>query len=119
MSTDEQRIAMAELEGWIYPGSTCLKHESWNRWIRALREESAEDKPIPEDAAIEAAHPVNSGSHDTYGEAMRLVGAKHSKAALVALVNWLLMERDELRAENERLRQQLNSANQQHQLKAI
>jgi hypothetical protein len=40
MTNDAQRIAMAELEGWIYPGSTCLKHESWNRWIRPAGETS-------------------------------------------------------------------------------
>jgi hypothetical protein len=48
------------------------------------------DKPLPEDAEILAAHPVHSGRHDLYVEAMRLVGARHSKAALVDLVNWLL-----------------------------
>lgn len=32
--TDEEiRVKVAELMGWIYPGSTCLKLESWNRWI--------------------------------------------------------------------------------------
>jgi len=49
-----------------------------------------EDQPLPEDAAIEAAHPLRSGNHDSYHEAMRLVGAKRSKGALVALVSWLL-----------------------------
>lgn len=49
------------------------------------------DQPLPEDEAIKAAHPLRSGRHDLYGEAMRLVGAKHSKAALVELVNWLLV----------------------------
>lgn len=48
------------------------------------------DKPIPEDDAIAAAHPLETGNHALYGEAMRLVGAKHSKYALVDLVNWLL-----------------------------
>lgn len=54
---------------------------------------SMRDKPLPEDAAIAAAFPTLTGRHDIYAEAMRLVGAKHSKAALVALVNWLLLER--------------------------
>lgn len=48
------------------------------------------DQPLPEDEAILAAHPVNTGRHDIYLEAMRLVGAKRSKGALVLLVNWLL-----------------------------
>lgn len=52
-----------------------------------------EDKPLPEDEAISAAFPTRSGSHDTYAEAMRLVSACHSKGRLLALVNWLLVER--------------------------
>lgn len=55
--------------------------EAWN---------DQDDRPLPEDAAISAAFPTRSGRHDLYGEAMRLVGAKYSKGALVALVNWLL-----------------------------
>lgn len=48
------------------------------------------DGEIPEDTAINAAFPTRSGRHDIYGEAMRLVSAKRSKGALVALVNWML-----------------------------
>lgn len=56
-----------------------------------------DDAPLPEDAAISAAHPTRSGRHDLYAEAMRLVGAKRSKGALVALVNWLLVRNAMLR----------------------
>ena len=52
------------------------------------------DKPIPEDDAIAAAHPLRTGRHDLYDEAQRLVSAKHSKGALVDLVNWLLHRQD-------------------------
>lgn len=55
-----------------------------------------EDQPIVEDIAIEAAHPLITDRHDLYVEAMRMVGAKRSKFALVALVNWLLYERAKL-----------------------
>lgn len=48
------------------------------------------DKPLPEDEAISAAHPIETDRHDLYAEAMRLVGARHSKHKLVGLVNWLL-----------------------------
>ena len=48
------------------------------------------DKPLPEDAEIEAAFPTRSGRHDLYREAMRLVGARYSKTGLIALVNMLL-----------------------------
>lgn len=56
----------------------------------ALNAESG-DAPLPEDDAIRAAHPLRTHDHATYAEAMRLVGAKHSKRALVDLVNWLLV----------------------------
>lgn len=49
-----------------------------------------EDSALPEDADIKAAHPTRTGRHDLYAEAMRLVGAKHSKRGLIDLVNWLL-----------------------------
>lgn len=42
---------------------------------------------------IEAAHPAHgSHHHGTYATAMRMVGHRHSKGELVALVNWLLVE---------------------------
>lgn len=53
-----------------------------------------DDKPLPEDEAIEAAFPTRSGRHDLYQEAMRLVGARYSKGGLVALVTWLLQRRE-------------------------
>ena len=49
------------------------------------------DSPLPEDDAIALSHPLRSGRHDLYAEAMRLVGARHSKAGLVELVCWLLL----------------------------
>jgi hypothetical protein len=58
----------------------------------------APDQSLPEDAKIKAAHPTRTGRNDLYTEAMRLVGAKHSKAALVELVNWLLYELQQDRA---------------------
>lgn len=55
-----------------------------------------DDKPLPEDERIKAAHPTRTGRHDLYAEAMRLVGARHSKGGLVELVNWLLARIDDL-----------------------
>jgi len=40
---------------------------------------------------IERAHPVNSGSHDTYAIAAEMVAHRVSKRALIDLVNYLLM----------------------------
>lgn len=57
-----------------------------------------EDVPLPEDDAIAAAHPTRTGRHDLYAEALRLVGARHSKGGLVDLVNWLLADREAERA---------------------
>lgn len=33
LSNEELRCRVAEELGWIYPGSTCLKHEQWDRWV--------------------------------------------------------------------------------------
>lgn len=54
---------------------------------------SEDDKPLPEDALIDEAFPTRSREHGTYQEAMRMVGAKYTKGGLLALVNWLLVER--------------------------
>lgn len=43
--------------------------------------------------AVRAAHPTRSESHEEYATAMKMVGNRHSKGELVALVNWLLVER--------------------------
>lgn len=43
--------------------------------------------------AINKAFPTNSNSHDTYATTMKMVGNRHNKGAIVALVNWLLMEK--------------------------
>ena len=50
-----------------------------------------EDKKDEWTDAIRAAHPTRSESHDEWGTAMRMVGHRHSKGELVALVNWLLV----------------------------
>jgi len=58
-----------------------------------------DDQPLPEDEQIRAAHPMETDDHETYEEALRMVGAKRSKYALVDLVNWLLRrikEQDEI-----------------------
>ena len=60
-----------------------------------------DDGPLPEDEEIRATHPTRTHLHETYGEAMRLVGATRSKGKLVDLVNWLLVERDKARSEAE------------------
>lgn len=56
------------------------------------------DKPLPEDDEIAAVHPLKQLNKQEAGarwdEAMRLVSAKHSKGALVELVNWLLLRID-------------------------
>jgi hypothetical protein len=40
---------------------------------------------------INQAFPTRSGSHEEYAVAMKMVGHRHSKGELVALVNWLLV----------------------------
>ena len=50
---------------------------------------------------IDEAHPARSGSHEAYSLAMALVGHRHSKAALVALVNYLIVENRKLTQKRE------------------
>jgi uncharacterized protein YfiM (DUF2279 family) len=53
--------------------------------------EDVDDEWTP---AIKAAHPTRAtdaaAAHGRYGVAMRMVGNRHSKGALVELVAWLL-----------------------------
>lgn len=63
-----------------------------------------DEKALPEYYEINKVHPTRSGDHATYAEAMRLVGARQSKYALVDLVNWLLHREKQALAEVERLR---------------
>jgi hypothetical protein len=62
---------------------------------------SDSDLPLPEDREIEATHPLVTGRFDLDQEAMRLVSAKHSKFALVALVRWLLTKAEPLPAQGD------------------
>lgn len=68
---------------------------------------NSDDQRLPEDPAIRDAHPLYTGRHDLYDEAMRLVGAKHSRGALVALVNWLLSRVAQLETEGADLTRRL------------
>ena len=52
-----------------------------------------EDKDDEWSKAIDAAFPTRSGSHDQYAMAMKMVGHRYSKSALVELVNWLLVSK--------------------------
>lgn len=95
-ASDEERArtnALLDEAGWP-PRSK----EEFLAFVAAVRAEATatalqwteDDKPISEDEQIEAAFPTRSMRYDIYFEAMRMVGAKRSKGALVALVNWLL-----------------------------
>lgn len=52
-----------------------------------------EDKGDEWSEAIDAAFPTRSGSHEQYAIAMKMVGNRYSKSALVELVNWLLVSK--------------------------
>lgn len=87
--TEEEESAIKDALRKAYrAGERLFETEAW---------QSQDDKPLPEDDAIHEAFPTRSDRHDLYVEAMRLVGAKYTKGALVALVNWLLhrIERNE------------------------
>ena len=84
-----------------FPGEidVCDPHDGHShRYVptSALEWEDVDDEWT---AAIKAAHPVRSESHLEYAVAMKMVGHRHSKGELVALVNWLLVERARLQHE--------------------
>jgi len=72
--------------------------------LAKAKEWTSEDEPIKEDKEIEAVHPVNVEDekvHKVYEEALRMVGAKRSKYALVDLVHWLLWRIEGLEKERD------------------
>ena len=73
----------------------CLTRTERHRADPALALESLPWRDVRDEwsEAIEAAFPTRSGSHAEYAMAMKMVGHRHSKGELVALVNWLLVER--------------------------
>jgi hypothetical protein len=77
-----------------------IANEKFERVVE-LHSRDWRDRPTPEDEDIDAAHPVNSDRHETYAKAMRLVGDRHSKSSLVAMVNWLLTRVEDLEAKQQ------------------
>jgi predicted small metal-binding protein len=61
-----------------------------------------DDKPLAEQAQIDAAFPTRSKNHNFINDALRMVGAKFTKWGLVALVHWLLMERAQAKKDAEK-----------------
>lgn len=56
---------------------------------------SDEDRTDEHSQAIDAAHPTQTEKYGRYFRALQMVGARHSKYALVDLVNWLLTRIEE------------------------
>lgn len=64
--------------------------------IEVMQKEALElqrwtDTPDKWTDAIQEAFPTRSSSHDEYQDAQTMVGNRHAKGELVALVNWLLV----------------------------
>lgn len=75
------------------------ENEKLTNILASLRDfENWDDKDLPEEDLIKAAHPLKTKKHYLYAEALRLVHAKHSKYALVDLINWLLFDMEQLKA---------------------
>lgn len=53
------------------------------------------DRPDEHTTAIDAAHPLVTKNHGRYARALAMVENRHSKSALVDLVNWLLARGEE------------------------
>lgn len=102
MSFDEAKNKIEKCSG--FDDETSVMGEAWRvilNEIDNLKKENEElkeltywendvDLPLPEDDEIKSYHPIESGRHDLFNEAVRLVGAKQTKYSLVNLVNWLL-----------------------------
>jgi hypothetical protein len=75
-----------------------VAQDTEDRLEKALYWEDTSDlwsKPIAE------AFPSRSESHEEYATAMEMVGHRHSKGQLVALVNWLLVTKTKLEDERD------------------
>lgn len=81
--------------GWYFPAPTPeIVGASWG------------DRPDQFSARVKAAHPVidktSPDRHARYALAMEMIHSRHSKYALVDLVNWLLTKWPELQSESTR-----------------
>ena len=68
-----------------------IRYEARRLVVEGSQEPEWSDTPDEWSKDIKAAFPTRSGSHEHYATAMQLVGNRHSKGELVALVNWLLV----------------------------
>lgn len=92
---DEARACAMAMRAWRAANWPARRDEA-RAFARMWR--GCDDAALPEDAAIAAHHPCTNGSHAAYMEAMRLVGARHSKHGLVELVSWLLQRAERAEA---------------------
>jgi hypothetical protein len=83
----------------------CNSNANLIRVVPKYHWEDVKDEWSP---AIKAAFPTNSESHEQYATAMKMVSNRHSKWALIALINWLLVENDKLKATNNELVEETN-----------
>ena len=72
------------------PKESCTSIFHWQIWGDAGLTEMPDRKDEFSDDIVKFM-PLNSGSHHEYALAMKMVESRHSKASLVALVNWLLV----------------------------
>lgn len=87
-----------------------IRAEKAEAQVAELTKPWSEDKRDEYSDRISAAFPTESGSHEEYALAMKLVGNRHSKGALVGLVNWLLVESGRLRSALEYALSQIESS---------
>jgi hypothetical protein len=71
-------------------GAAHLACQAINEALAEPAPEAWGDKLDEWSAAIDASHPMKTGAHDAYTQAMKMVGSRKSKGALVGLVCWLL-----------------------------
>ena len=74
----------------VYPKRSDGDIPLYTHPVKELTDEDWGDRKDQWTDAIQAEHPLNTKDYKTYEMAMEMVGNRHGKFALVALVNWLL-----------------------------
>jgi hypothetical protein len=112
----ERLLALYKAHGGKFHGPhvehASIEEEAFWRFVAAVHADGAhqvthwaasdDDRPLPEDDAIEAAHPVNDKRNTPlFEEALRLVDARRSKYGLVELVTWLLARERDAKSERD------------------
>jgi hypothetical protein len=86
--------------------------------LEAERDKPWNDREDEWSAAIQTAHPTKTQRFDLDDKARQMVSARHSKGALVALVNWLLAQLATVTAERDAAREEIRRLKERDEARA-